>query len=140
MTGWVLCALHATNPTQTQQVKFLGCWDTANVEWSQGASWVPGPPQVIAESCINQTNPEALLAFRACGNGAQVTQLKDEGGAYMDAMFPSPPGIGVPSVWINHRRQDVNYDGSDFWEFAQSLCASGADAALCGAFLPGVQV
>lgn len=134
MTGWVLCGLHATDTTQTQQVNFLGCWDGSQVQWSD--EWTLDPAAVAAESCINETNPDALMAFRKCGNGPQVTQLKDEAAAYLDEMFPH--GIGVPSVWINKRQQDINLDGSDLWEFASSLCASGADAALCGAFVPSV--
>jgi len=132
-TTWLLCGLHATELTQAQQLSVLACWDQANIQYSP--EWTLPTPQEAVLSCVNQTIPSAFEAVSACGNGTLGEDLKSEAADYFHATFPdrwTGPIFSVPNVYINNVQQEVNLDGSDLWEFANSICNAGADAALCG--------
>lgn len=134
--------MHATETTQTQQVNLLACWDQKNIMWS--SEWVLDPPNTTALNCVDKIIPDAHDAVVSCGSGSLGEDLKTEAADYFHATFPeywTGNRFSVPHIYIDNKEQDINLDGTDFWEFTESICTAGANAGLCEA-LPqnGVKV
>lgn len=124
--------MHATETTMAQQLSLLGCWDQANIQYSP--DWTLPTPEEAALSCVNETIPNAYEAVSTCGNGTLGEDLKKEAAEYFHATFPefwTGNRFSVPHIYIDNVEQEINMDGSDFWEFAQSVCNGGANADLC---------
>lgn len=135
MTKWAVCAL--ANKTQAQQLSWLGCWDQSRILWS--SYWTLGAPEHDALSCVNQTAPDTYLAVKSCGEGSESEDLMAAAAAYFHKTFPmfwTGFRFSVPKVYIDNIEQDVNNDGTDFWEFVRSICSGGANAAVCNALSP----
>lgn len=130
-TTWLLCSLRATEATQTQQMNFLGCWDSFTTLYS--SDWEYPDPQTAAGNCVNETFNDVGLysAVVSCATGAQGENLKLEAAATMEAMFPG--SVGLPHVAINGQQQEISQNGTDLWTFTQAICDAGANAGICGA-------
>jgi hypothetical protein len=134
-TTWALCALHATNTTQTQQVEFMSCFDAANTAWSN--DWVTDgdmkPPNVTALKCVNQTGID-YNAVLECAAGNQSEQLKQVASNYFITTFPAlatGPRFMVPHLYIDIHEQELMLDGKDMWNITDRVCKEGANLALC---------
>jgi len=136
-TKWLLCGMHATNTTQTQQVNFLTCFDQNDVAWSN--EWVTSGQMPTAKTsalhCVNQSVGLNYKAVQECGDGKMGTDLQHTALKYFEKTFPMYMTGGrfdVPHIYINNVEQTVNLPGK-VWTFLQTLCDLGAGAGACKA-------
>lgn len=150
-TRWALCGMQGD---QTEQVKFLTCYDAQNIPFS--SDWVtydemPNPMQA-AQQCAEDLNMN-WTTIQTCGGSitgnvetGNYTEVVGEGGVqlateaanyFFDTFFKARVGVKfyVPNLYIENSAGDSvsqnlnNLD--DMWNITKALCSSGADASIC---------